>query len=238
MSEIIYPFPKANPRHRLAASILDGVLAFFTLGIGWFIWSLIVWGRGQTPGKQLVKLRVYGKSTGQRVRWWQMLFRQYLVLIGIPLLLFIFFYAIDAIHYWRGDAGILGFQFSNLNGPWFAAYGTTSGVFTFKNYAYICLMLCYLLPIVDALWIFKSGKRNRLVDLISKTDVLNEAVPRLSVVTEHQNMPYIKNPYTISELETESKVTREIREATEMFQNGLIDDEEFAALKQKIIANN
>ncbi len=238
MSEITYPFPKANPRHRLAAAILDGVLAFFTLGIGWFIWSLIVWGRGQTPGKQVVKLRVYRKSTGQRVRWWQMLFRQYLVLIGIPLLLFIFFYVIDAIHYWQGDSGILGFQFSNLNGPWYAAYGTTSGVFTFKSYAYICLLLCYLLPIVDALWIFKSGKRNRLVDLIAKTDVLNEATPRLSVANEPPITPHIKNPYTLSESEPESKITREIREATELFQNGLIDDEEFAALKQKIIANN
>jgi len=36
-------------------------------------------------------------------------------------------------------------------------------------------LVYYLVILVDAFWIFKSGKRQRLVDVICKTDVLNEA---------------------------------------------------------------
>ena len=38
---------------RLWAIFVDGIVALFTLYIGWLIWSFVVYGRGQTPGKQL-----------------------------------------------------------------------------------------------------------------------------------------------------------------------------------------
>ena len=46
---------------RLGALILDAVIFTFTLGIGGLIWSFFVWGRGQTPGKQI--LGIYAAST-------------------------------------------------------------------------------------------------------------------------------------------------------------------------------
>jgi hypothetical protein len=41
------------------------------LEIGWLIWSLIVWGQGQTPGKQILKMRVYDKTTSKPAKWGQ-----------------------------------------------------------------------------------------------------------------------------------------------------------------------
>lgn len=43
---------------RLAGYALDFLLALLTLGIGWWIWFLIIAGSGQTPAKQLLKTRV------------------------------------------------------------------------------------------------------------------------------------------------------------------------------------
>ena len=47
----------ATPLRRLFANVLDWVLFFLTLVIGYIIWWLIVLGRGQTPGKQLLGIR-------------------------------------------------------------------------------------------------------------------------------------------------------------------------------------
>jgi uncharacterized RDD family membrane protein YckC len=62
----------ATPLERLAASLIDALLLFATLIVGWLVWSLIVWKRGQTPGKQLTGLYVYNEgraaSRGQMAR--------------------------------------------------------------------------------------------------------------------------------------------------------------------------
>ena len=52
----------ASPVRRLFASLLDGLLFFLTLIIGYLIWWLIVLGRGQTPGKQLLGIRAVKRS--------------------------------------------------------------------------------------------------------------------------------------------------------------------------------
>ena len=65
----------ASPIRRLFADILDTVLLFLTLIIGYVIWCLIVLGRGQTPGKQL--LGIYAiKRDGGRVGWGTMFIRE------------------------------------------------------------------------------------------------------------------------------------------------------------------
>jgi uncharacterized RDD family membrane protein YckC len=236
MTEITYDFPKANPRHRLAGALLDIVFCWLTLGIGWFIWSLVVWGRGQTPGKQIVKLRVYDKSTGRPVRWGHMLIRQYLLLITPAMLLFVLFYVVGGIHYFSGYPGFAGWNFDHANtGFWFAGYGISSGAFGFKSYAFFLLMLCYLLPIVDAFWIFAGGRNNRLVDIIAKTDVLNEAAGNRVSTHASPSRSYVQNPYAPAI--DESKVARKIREATELFQSGHISEAEYLALKKRIIEN-
>ena len=77
-------FRYASFQHRLGAYALDAVLAFFTLGIGWLIWSLIVWGEGQTPAKKILKIRVRNAETGAVATWGHMAVREFLVPVTQP----------------------------------------------------------------------------------------------------------------------------------------------------------
>ena len=73
------PMRYASFQHRLGAYALDAALAVLTLGIGWLIWSLIVWGEGQTPAKKILKLRVRDFDTGAVATWGHMAVREFLV---------------------------------------------------------------------------------------------------------------------------------------------------------------
>jgi uncharacterized RDD family membrane protein YckC len=44
--------------------LLETVLVIVTLFIGWIIWSIILWKKGQTPAKSLMKMRVVKLDTG------------------------------------------------------------------------------------------------------------------------------------------------------------------------------
>ena len=148
-----YPFPKASPQHRLGAIALDAVLSSATFGIGWIIWSLVVWGQGQTPGKQILRLRVYDQDKKAPVMWGHMALRQF----AIPFAISLGFWAlILPAGGWAYETG------GNL---------PQSGVLSGLYFIYLCYFL------LDAFWILKGTNRRRLVDLIAKTDVLNEAAP-------------------------------------------------------------
>jgi uncharacterized RDD family membrane protein YckC len=67
------------PSRRLAAFVLDLGLASATLGIGWAVWSLIVWRHGQTPAKQLLGMTVVVETTRKVAGWWCMLWRELVV---------------------------------------------------------------------------------------------------------------------------------------------------------------
>ena len=67
----------ATPLRRLAALVLDFVLVPLTLFIGYLIWWLLVLGRGQTPGKQLVAIKVVRRS-GEPTGWGLMFVREIL----------------------------------------------------------------------------------------------------------------------------------------------------------------
>jgi uncharacterized RDD family membrane protein YckC len=58
----------ATPLRRLFALLLDTVLFFLTLIIGYIIWWLIVLRSGQTPGKQLLGIRAVRRGDG-RTSW-------------------------------------------------------------------------------------------------------------------------------------------------------------------------
>ena len=58
----------ATPMRRMFGDLLDTVLLFLTLIIGYIIWWLIVLGRGQTPGKQLLGVRAV-KRNGDPAGW-------------------------------------------------------------------------------------------------------------------------------------------------------------------------
>ena len=61
---------------RIGTYLLDCVLAIVTLVIGYIIWSLIIWARGQTPGKQVMKMRVYHLERQRAATWGTMFLRQ------------------------------------------------------------------------------------------------------------------------------------------------------------------
>lgn len=75
----------ASFQHRLGAIVLDATLIVFTFGIGWLIWSLIVWGEGQTPAKKILKLRTINFTNGQPATWGHMGVREFLVPITVSL---------------------------------------------------------------------------------------------------------------------------------------------------------
>ena len=69
----------ASFQHRLGAYALDCALAVLTLGIGWIIWSMIVWGEGQTPAKKILKMRTINVTNGRAASWGHMGLREFLV---------------------------------------------------------------------------------------------------------------------------------------------------------------
>ena len=71
-----YPFPKASLKHRLAQLFLEYGLFIVTLGVGYIVWLWISLGNGQTPGKQILKLRVYDSTTGKPAKWGHMFIRE------------------------------------------------------------------------------------------------------------------------------------------------------------------
>jgi uncharacterized RDD family membrane protein YckC len=145
-----YPFPKASLKHRLGQLLLEYALFIVTLGIGYLVWFLIILGQGQTPGKQVLKLRVYDSTTGKPAKWGHMFIREFGLLMAVAVIAY-------------GLPVILSLQsLSEFD---------SDGYFELS----IGNVLYYGVIAFDAFWIFKSGKRQRLVDVICKTDVLNEA---------------------------------------------------------------
>ncbi len=71
--------PLTNPWARLGSSLIDLVLIIVTLIIGWLIWTLIVWSKGQTPGKQICGQRVVMKRTGRAATWGEMALRDFVI---------------------------------------------------------------------------------------------------------------------------------------------------------------
>lgn len=69
----------ASFQHRLGAIVLDATLMVVTLGIGWVIWSFIVWGEGQTPAKKILKLRTINFTNGRSASWGHMGIREALI---------------------------------------------------------------------------------------------------------------------------------------------------------------
>jgi uncharacterized RDD family membrane protein YckC len=66
----------ASSGRRIGAFFLSIPLAIVTLGIGYAIWGLIVWGRGQTPALQVLGMRCWRPETGRVAGWGWMLLRE------------------------------------------------------------------------------------------------------------------------------------------------------------------
>jgi len=76
MRDLPAPVRLSSPWRRLGGHLLDGLLILLTLLIGWLVWSIIVWGRGQTPAKQLLGMRVLSRETLTSARRGRMFARE------------------------------------------------------------------------------------------------------------------------------------------------------------------
>jgi len=66
----------ASVGRRIGAWFLSIVLSIVTLGIGYAIWGLIVWGRGTTPALQVLGMRCWKPETGRPATWGTMALRE------------------------------------------------------------------------------------------------------------------------------------------------------------------
>ena len=85
LRESVGPMRYASFQHRLGAYALDIAISALTFGIGWLIWSFIVWGEGQTPGKKILKIRVRNFDTGAVATWGHMAVRELLVPLTVAI---------------------------------------------------------------------------------------------------------------------------------------------------------
>ena len=53
---------------RLGTAIVENLLLFVTLGIGWIIWAFTLSGKGQTPAKKLLNQTVIDLDTGKPMK--------------------------------------------------------------------------------------------------------------------------------------------------------------------------
>ena len=66
----------ASVGRRIGAYFLAIPLAIVTLGIGYIIWGLIVWGNGQTPTQQVLGMRCWRPETNRVPGFWYMALRE------------------------------------------------------------------------------------------------------------------------------------------------------------------
>lgn len=148
---------RASVQHRLGGFALDLALyatSIITLFLGYIIWSLVVWGQGQTPGKQILRMRVYSIDTGKPATWGHMAIRQLLIpmafsAVFIPFFVIAFAAGYDYSGYWSSSAGMMFVMLGYL-----AFFG---------------------IELADCFWILKGNKKQRLTDLWARTYVVNEA---------------------------------------------------------------
>ena len=61
---------------RIGAWFLAIPLVIVTLGIGYIIWGLIIWGNGQTPALQVLGMRCWRPETNRVAGFWYMALRE------------------------------------------------------------------------------------------------------------------------------------------------------------------
>ena len=92
-----------KPARRFTAWALEIVLISGTAYIGWFIWSLITWGKGQTPAQNLLRIISINETTGAPAKRPQMFIRFFLIFTAY----WIAYFAVSNIAYAINLSGIL-----------------------------------------------------------------------------------------------------------------------------------
>lgn len=97
----------ASPGARLGSHLLEGLFAIVTLGIGWLVWSFVIWGQGTTPGHKVLRQYVVNEKSGLPFSWGQMFVREFLIKgLLVPVLSFLSFgvvYLVDSLMVVRDD---------------------------------------------------------------------------------------------------------------------------------------
>lgn len=70
--------PVSSVGKRLVAYFLEALLIVVTFFVGWLIWSLVTWSKGQTPAKALLGMRCVNADTGRSAGWGKMAVRELL----------------------------------------------------------------------------------------------------------------------------------------------------------------
>ena len=92
-----------NPARRFTAWVLEIVLISGTAYIGWFIWSLITWGKGQTPAQNLLRIISINETTDAPAKRPQMFIRFFLIFTTY----WIAYFAVSNIAYVINPSGFL-----------------------------------------------------------------------------------------------------------------------------------
>jgi hypothetical protein len=145
--------PRATVGHRFGGYALSAALilsSVITLFLGYVIWSLILWGQGQTPSKQILKMRIYSIDTGKPATWGHMAVRQLLIPLAFSCVYIPFFVLAmsTAIDYNQA---------------------LSSTIASFGSLAVLGLQLA------DSFWILRGDDKQRLTDKWARTYVVNEA---------------------------------------------------------------
>ena len=61
---------------RFGALLLDSLLFVVTCGLGWLIWSIILWQQSTSPAKKMLNLKIVDINTGAPASMVQMLLRE------------------------------------------------------------------------------------------------------------------------------------------------------------------
>jgi hypothetical protein len=92
-----------DPTRRLTAWVLEIVLVIGTGYFGWLIWSCVIWGKGQTPAQNLLRMISINEKTGSAAKRPQMFIRFILVFAAY----WLGYFAIANIAYVINPNGIL-----------------------------------------------------------------------------------------------------------------------------------
>ena len=145
--------PRATAKHRLGGAALSVALmlvSVITLFLGYLVWAMVTWGQGQTPAKQILKMRVYSIDTGKPATWGHMAVRQFLIPLAFSCIYIPFFVI----------AMSAAVDYNDAISSSIATVGSLS---------------IWVLELTDAFWILKGDERQRLTDKWARTYVVNES---------------------------------------------------------------
>jgi hypothetical protein len=92
-----------SPARRFTVWVLELVIISGTAYIGWFIWSLITWGKGQTPAQNLLRIISINETTGAPAKRPQMFIRFFLIFTAY----WIAYFAVSNLAYAINPSGFL-----------------------------------------------------------------------------------------------------------------------------------